>query len=154
VAAETSTVVVAENRPLAVTVFVVDVRVLFVSVCVSVSPSTTPAGATLVVVTADVPAPIRKLPDVRVVAPMPPLATGSVPVTCALAMLIAAEIKFLLASVCTGKLAVNPVRLSEVRVGVSEAVIVSVPAPVVTERLFTPVIVPATGAAPVEPINI
>ena len=38
-------------------------------------------SAALAVVTAEVPAPLSKAPEVNVVAPVPPLATGSVPVT-------------------------------------------------------------------------
>ncbi len=50
-------------------------RVLFVRVCASVVPTTTPAGATFRVVTAPVPAPTRKLPEVNVATPVPPPAT-------------------------------------------------------------------------------
>jgi hypothetical protein len=48
------------------------VAVLFVRVWVSVVPTTVPTGATFVVFTGLVPAPIRKLPDVRVARPVPP----------------------------------------------------------------------------------
>ncbi len=39
------------------------------------SPTTAPTGAVLRVVTAEVPAPTKKLPDVNVATPVPPLAT-------------------------------------------------------------------------------
>ena len=39
-------------------------------------------------VTAEVPAPTKKLPKVSVVAPVPPLATGSVPVTAAARLML------------------------------------------------------------------
>ena len=54
------------------------VRVLFVTFCVSVVPTKSPAGLVLTV-NADVPLPMTT--PVSVVAPVPPLATGSVPVT-------------------------------------------------------------------------
>jgi hypothetical protein len=64
------------------------VSVLFERVCGSVVPTTVPLGATFVVVTAEVPAPTRKLPDVSVEAPVPPFATASVPVRLVVAIVV------------------------------------------------------------------
>lgn len=61
------------------TEFVLPMIVLLVRVCASVLPTTVPAGTTLVVMTALVPFPVRNAPAASVVAPVPPLATPSVP---------------------------------------------------------------------------
>ena len=63
------------------------VSVLLVRVCASVVPTTTPAGATLAVVTAEVPAPTKKFPEASVATPVPPLATGSIPATAAVRLM-------------------------------------------------------------------
>ena len=64
------------------------VRVLLLSVCASESPTTAPVGTTFDVSTAPVPFPTKKLPDVSVTAPVPPLATGNVPVTAAVRLIL------------------------------------------------------------------
>ena len=59
---------------------IADVKVLFVRVCVSPVPTTSPVGTAFVAVTAPVPFPCKKFPLVREVAPEPPSETANVPV--------------------------------------------------------------------------
>ena len=78
-----------------------DVSVLLVSVCVSDEPTKSPVGAALLLVTAPAPAPIKTPPDVCVAAPVPPLATGSVPVTFDVRSIEPANIAFVIPSALT-----------------------------------------------------
>ena len=62
-------------------VFDAELIVLFVKTCVSVVPTIAPDGAVKVASISPVPFPCKILPDDKVVAPIPPLLTGKVPVT-------------------------------------------------------------------------
>ena len=77
--------------PLTIVAIIGAVSVLLISVCASDVPTTAPAGAAFRVVTAPVPAPTKKLPDVNVATPVPPLATDKIPVVIADASRVTAD---------------------------------------------------------------
>ena len=66
--------------PLTIVAIIGAVSVLLSSVCASDVPTTAPVGTTFAVSTTPVPFPTKNRFDVRVAAPVPPLATGKTPV--------------------------------------------------------------------------